>query len=386
MSVSHPRPVILCVDDDTRLLDTFEGQLQRSFPGYEISPAAGGVDALRVMDELRRDGADLAMAITDQLLGDTTGTELLTRVRGYFPDAVRVIVTGHAALESAIEGVRLGIDDYLEKPVDEKELRRSLRPLLDRHRLRSEELALRRHAREAIRHMSSLLELAFRDLERPLAEVLAAGPEATQAVEELSQAQARVSFLWRLLRDEGVERAAQPDYVSARELIDEAMEVWVTADHQGLQSEDVPEATVVVRPERLALFSDRGLTRMALEQILHNAWRFAPPGTGLVIVARGPTWAAHAGDSLPPVTAPVDAQLRAGRAVVSVTNEGPLSPHHHRRILRALRPGDADGPLPGAGLVVARALLEICGGALLYEGAPGDEGATFHLALPAAGG
>lgn len=382
MTLDPPRPVILCVDDDTELLDTIEVLLGRGFPDHRVVAASGGGDALKVVADLHREGAELALILTDQLLGDTTGTELLGRLKVYYPEAARVILTGHAALESAIEGVRLGVDDYLEKPLTESELRRALRPLLERQQLRQDGRRLRRHAREAIRRMSSLLELAFRDVERPLVQLLGEIGDQEQAEDELRRAQRRLAFLWRLLREHGLEREASLDYFAASELVEDAKAVLAQADDQGLLPLSVPELRVLLNPPRLALFGDRALCRIALGEVLRNAWRFSPEGSPIVVIGRGP--GAVADKELGPPSPGEAAQLRAGRALLSVVSAGALSQRDFLRIKQVLHPGLGDGPLPGAGLIVAKALLEVVGGALMFEGAPGREGTTFHLALPAA--
>ena len=379
-----PKPILLCVDDDLELLDTLEVLLARSFPACSVVAATDGGDALRLVSEMHGKGADLALVITDQLLGDTTGTALLKRLQAYYPDSGNVILTGHAAVESAVECILLRIDDYLEKPVDERELRRTVRPLIERHLLRSEQARIRALARKAERQMSTLLELAFRDVERPLAIMLGDGGAKDQARIELSRAQDRLNFLWRVLRDEGLGRQLKLDYFSAQELVDAAKTIWTRSDNQGLETEAVPHLATFIRPERLAIYGDRRMCHIALEQVLHNAWRFSTEGTPVAIQGRGPNYLPHDGDLLDTPTPIVQAQLKAGRAVISVTNTGRLDQSNYLRIQLALGRDRTRHSLPGAGIVVAQTLLEASGGRLMFEGAPGQDGVTFHLALPAA--
>lgn len=379
------RPWILCVDDDPELLDTLELVLRRRFPECRVAVAFSGGDALREVVELHRAGDPLALILSDQLLGDTTGTELIGRVRAYFPDAARAILTGHAALESAVEGLRVGVDVYLEKPVGEEELGHALRPLLERYRLRAEQTALRRVARETSRRISALLDLGFREVERPLQDfVMGLGDDAATR-HALERAREQLGVLWEL------SHGATPvsmDYFTAQELLEEAQTVLHRPDRDGhdlLQLVSGPAVYMWQQADQVVLFGDRDLCRRSLAQILHNAWRFSPNGSPIAVVVRAP---GHPSASDPDLAgAPREAveRLRQGQALVSITNSGVLSQDDYTRIRRALDPNASAGPLPGMGLLLARELLSAMGGALLFEGAPGKEGTTFHLALPSAG-
>lgn len=102
---------ILVVDDEEELRLAVVKTLQRA--GYEVSSAAGGAEAL---EKLSAGAVDLV--VSDFLMPEMDGVELLRRV-GQTRSPVRfIIVTGHGTIEKAVEAMRLGATDFLEKPLN----------------------------------------------------------------------------------------------------------------------------------------------------------------------------------------------------------------------------------------------------------------------------
>jgi DNA-binding NtrC family response regulator len=64
------------------------------------------------------------LAIIDLILPDMLGTQLLVKMDGNLPRMRKIILTGHATLDNAIEALNFGADAYLMKPVNPKELLR----------------------------------------------------------------------------------------------------------------------------------------------------------------------------------------------------------------------------------------------------------------------
>ncbi len=114
-----PQGRILVVDDyaNTRLyLKTL-----LTHEGYVVSEAGTGREAL---DILKSDPlpAHRSAILLDLKLPDTTGTELVEPLRALYPQVPVVIMTAHATVETAVEAIRKGAANYLEKPIDEKKL------------------------------------------------------------------------------------------------------------------------------------------------------------------------------------------------------------------------------------------------------------------------
>ena len=110
---------VLIVDDEGAIRYSISRTLQRV--GYQVSQAADGEQALA---SLRQSSFDVIL--TDIRMPGLTGTELLRRIREHAQDAIVIMMTGYASMETAIESLRLGAHDYLVKPCSSEELRASV--------------------------------------------------------------------------------------------------------------------------------------------------------------------------------------------------------------------------------------------------------------------
>lgn len=102
---------ILVVDDEPNLRATLALILQRA--GYVVTTAANADEAHQF---LKAGAFDLVFL--DIKMPDKSGLTLLTEIRGFYPDIPIILLTAYASLESAIEAIRKGANDYLLKPID----------------------------------------------------------------------------------------------------------------------------------------------------------------------------------------------------------------------------------------------------------------------------
>jgi signal transduction histidine kinase len=107
---------LLVVDDEESVAITMGAILE--LDGYEVAIATSGVDAIRKLRE-----SEFDLVLTDLRLDDMDGLSIVSEVCRVQPDAVAIILTGYASLESAIKALREGAYDYLIKPCDVDELR-----------------------------------------------------------------------------------------------------------------------------------------------------------------------------------------------------------------------------------------------------------------------
>ncbi len=105
-----PRSTILVVDDERGPRESLRMILE---PVYRVLQAASGSDALEI---LRCESVDLVTV--DLNMPGMRGEELVRTLRAEFPRVGVIVITGCGTLESAVEAVRLGIADYLQKPFD----------------------------------------------------------------------------------------------------------------------------------------------------------------------------------------------------------------------------------------------------------------------------
>ncbi len=127
---------ILIVDDQDMMRDSLAATLARD--GHEISAAYDGVAAMLRVNERRFD-----LMITDLKMPKMTGIELLAEARKVRPDMPVVLMTAFATVQTAVEAMKLGAYDYIQKPFDGEEVRLLVERTLEHARLKQENQALR---------------------------------------------------------------------------------------------------------------------------------------------------------------------------------------------------------------------------------------------------
>ena len=100
---------ILFVDDDTTILSLVEEYL--SAFNFRVSVVDNGLKALELIEEKNFD-----VVFTDFKMPDINGLELLALIKEYRPLTEVIIVTGHGTMESAIQAMKYGSYDYIQKP------------------------------------------------------------------------------------------------------------------------------------------------------------------------------------------------------------------------------------------------------------------------------
>jgi CheY-like chemotaxis protein len=116
VEVKNPEARILCVDDEEIILDVFRKILV--LDGYSIDTVETGQEALGLIQTHNYD-----FVFTDLKMPAMSGTDVAKSVKHLRPDIDVVIITGFATVESAVECMKHGVMDYVEKPFTEKELR-----------------------------------------------------------------------------------------------------------------------------------------------------------------------------------------------------------------------------------------------------------------------
>ena len=103
---------VLLVDDEVSFVETFSERLE--LRDFEISKAFSGEEALEVLDENK----NIEVVILDVKMPGMDGIEALAKIKRKNPLVEVMMLSGHADVESAIEGMKHGAFDYLMKPVD----------------------------------------------------------------------------------------------------------------------------------------------------------------------------------------------------------------------------------------------------------------------------
>jgi diguanylate cyclase (GGDEF)-like protein len=110
--------IILCVDDDSTVLNALRIVLSNHFGSeVEVEFAESGAEALEIVAELRAQGKEVGLIISDFMMPGLRGDELLVRLHEESPNTVKILLTG----QSDLSGVKRAINDanlyrFLEKP------------------------------------------------------------------------------------------------------------------------------------------------------------------------------------------------------------------------------------------------------------------------------
>jgi two-component system, NtrC family, nitrogen regulation response regulator NtrX len=127
---------ILVVDDEDGIRKILRQVLE--YEGHEVQTAAGGGEALSIVEEFKPD-----LSFLDVKMARMDGLEVLDRIRERDPNAVVVMISGHGTIETAVEATRRGAYDFLEKPLDTDRLLLTIRNALLHRGLELENARLR---------------------------------------------------------------------------------------------------------------------------------------------------------------------------------------------------------------------------------------------------
>ena len=128
---------ILVVEDQESaresLVDLLKGE------GFEVHSAADGKAGIELVDQY-----DLDLVLTDLAMPGATGMDVLRHIRDVSPQTLVILMTAHATVESAVEAIRLGAQDYLLKPLIFEDVLRKVQHLMNHRKLAWENQLLRR--------------------------------------------------------------------------------------------------------------------------------------------------------------------------------------------------------------------------------------------------
>ena len=120
---------IVVIEDEEANRRSIDRALSRV--GHTVETFA---DAESGLDYVRHN-PDVVLIITDLMLPGTDGFGVLEKAKAAHPDVGILMVTGHGSVQSAVEAMKLGADDYLTKPVDLFELRKRTQAIIEKHQL-----------------------------------------------------------------------------------------------------------------------------------------------------------------------------------------------------------------------------------------------------------
>ncbi len=135
-------PEVLIVDDDAELAYTLRDLLVAR--GHAVAVALTPPEAL----EIQAQSAELAVALIDLVMPQCNGLALMDEMHRRDPDLPIIMMTGFATIESAVEAIKHGAEDYLTKPFDQKAVQQKVGRILELQELRYRVAELEKNLRE----------------------------------------------------------------------------------------------------------------------------------------------------------------------------------------------------------------------------------------------
>ncbi len=158
---SEQKTLVLVIDDEEWLRDVVEEALTHF--GMKVFTAEDGEQGLQIFNE----HPEIEVIVTDLMMPRMNGLELLGIVKERNQLVEVIFLTGHGSIDSALEAIKKGAYDYLQKPVSMEELSLTVERALERRRLYYEQ----ERSAEQLRLLVEQLDRRNKDLERTLSEL-----------------------------------------------------------------------------------------------------------------------------------------------------------------------------------------------------------------------
>jgi signal transduction histidine kinase len=293
---------ILVVDDEPDVVKSVQDLLRLD---YKVLGATRAQEGIKLLHD-----HEVHIVMTDQRMPGMTGVEFLSRLRGEYPWAIRLLFTGYADIKAVIEAINQGsVFRYIAKPWDPDELQSIIRQaaehydlLIERQRLlkelqvKNQELERANgELRQASELKTAFIKVASHELRTPLTILLGMSelvlqepdmpPEARRWLESIHGASVRlqrsVDQMTKMLLAERFERSLECQPAAVQDLLREAVEEvrpFVARRHQQLEVECAPETGLIsVEADKI---------RDSLEHLLLNAIKFTPDQGTIRLTAR----------------------------------------------------------------------------------------------------
>jgi len=141
----------LIVDDEAEFRETLVSRLQKR--NLDVTGAASGEEALKIMKAKLFD----VVILDIRMPGGMDGLEALKEMKKIQPLAEVLLLTGHASVESSIEGMKLGAFDYLLKPINLEDLMTKMAQAFDKKNVHDQKIRKAR-IKELLRFPGRVLE------------------------------------------------------------------------------------------------------------------------------------------------------------------------------------------------------------------------------------
>jgi PAS domain S-box-containing protein len=178
------KPVIVCIDDEPDVLNSLKIELKKAIGDRcIIETAEGGEDALELLADLQADEHEIALVLSDYIMPDIKGDELLRQIHEQSPDTLTIMLTGQADLQALSNSIKYAkLYRYIPKPWHNEDLQLTVVEAVHSY-LQDQKLTI-----ETIKRQE-----ANEELTRVNQELTRVNDELTRANEELSANESRLN-------------------------------------------------------------------------------------------------------------------------------------------------------------------------------------------------
>ena len=204
---------ILVVDDDKNIRSTVSMALKSL--DYFVHTAFDGKDAM-----LQLTGDKYDMIISDLKMPGMNGMELLNQAIAKYPEIKIVLISAHGTVDNAVEAMKLGAVDFLQKPFTPKELRNLVHSVLETEPIKGESISEYKASLKAARNFARK-----RDFDNAIAQTkkaIGADPAQPDAFDFLGQLQETLGDFDSAIKNYRVAIDLDPTYQSAKDNLDRA--------------------------------------------------------------------------------------------------------------------------------------------------------------------
>lgn len=387
-------PVIICVDDEPIVLKSLKRELLDAFGDvYSIETAESGQEALELVEDLLAEQVDLPVVITDHIMPDIKGADLLQQIHARSPQTMKIMLTGQADMEAVTFAVNhADLYRYVAKPWEKTDLILTVKEAIRRYfqdkQIKEQNVILHNMntiLEQQVRERTAALEasnaskdkffsIIAHDLRVPFTGLLGMTEIFSDNLSDFTQAEIKegldslrhtaqtvYGLLENLLTWSRLQRGVI-EFFPQDLFLDEIVEQNVA-----LFAANAEQKRITLRhsvPEGTQAYGDQNMVDTVVRNLLSNALKFTPAG-GTITIAATPT-----GEEV--------------EMAVSDTGAGIKTEDRHKlfRIdVKYTRNGTAGEQGTGLGLILCKELVEKNGGRIWFESQIG-QGTTFRFTIP----
>jgi signal transduction histidine kinase len=168
------KPIIVCVDDEPAVLDSLRRELSEAFEeSCELETAMGGLEAVELVKDLVADQCEVAVIISDYLMPDLKGDEVLRQVCALSPKTLTVMLTGQAGVDGITNAINTAqLYRYIAKPWQPADLKLTVREALNSYIQGQQLQAYQTQLEQKVQERTHALTLTLEELKAAQTELI----------------------------------------------------------------------------------------------------------------------------------------------------------------------------------------------------------------------